>query len=106
MRKFWKILLLGCLAFPMVTSYGQDIWPQQTADPVAATEPAATPDPLATEEDPPNECLPSPDPDTQPDPYCPLDGGLVFLLIAGAAYGVKKYSFGRGQEAVTVDSLR
>lgn len=28
-----------------------------------------------------------------PDPYygdCPIDSGLVFLLIAGAAYGIKK----------------
>ena len=28
-----------------------------------------------------------------PDPFygdCPIDSGLVFLLIAGAAYGIKK----------------
>lgn len=26
-----------------------------------------------------------------PDNPCPIDGGLAFLLAAGAAYGVKKY---------------
>lgn len=54
---------------------------------------------------PPTQCPPSPDPDTQPDPYCPLDGGLVFLLAAGAVYGVKKYGTGREKERPNADNL-
>ncbi len=31
------------------------------------------------------------DPGCDPlDPYCPIDGGIGFLLAAGAAYGLKK----------------
>jgi hypothetical protein len=103
MRNIWKILLLGCLAFFMGTAHGQDLW-QPTSDPAASIEPSAAPDPLATEEDPPTECYPSPDPDTQPDPYCPLDGGLVFLLIAGAGYGIKKYGSKRNHTSGTVNT--
>lgn len=29
-------------------------------------------------------------PDNDPDVPCPIDGGLGFVLIAGAAYGIKK----------------
>ncbi|WP_121357297.1 PID-CTERM protein-sorting domain-containing protein [Flavisolibacter nicotianae] len=57
------------------------------------------------DEPPPTECPPSPDPDTQPDPYCPLDGGLVFLLAAGAVYGVRKYSTGQKKESAGYDTL-
>lgn len=41
-------------------------------------------------------CLPSlvhaqPDPGCDPlDPSCPMDGGVIALLIAGIGYGVKK----------------
>ena len=41
-------------------------------------------------------CLPNitkaqTDPNCDPgDPLCPIDGGLTFLLAAGAAYGIKK----------------
>lgn len=30
------------------------------------------------------------DPCTDPDEYCPIDGGVVALLAAGVGYGIKK----------------
>jgi hypothetical protein len=37
--------------------------------------------------------------DSPPDPSdVPIDGGLAFLLAAGAAYGVKKYREVTGKE--------
>ena len=32
-----------------------------------------------------------PDPCTNPDEYCPIDGGLSALLAIGVGYGIKKY---------------
>jgi len=33
------------------------------------------------------------DDDPGPCPDCPIDGGLVLLLVAGAVYGIWKYRF-------------
>lgn len=34
--------------------------------------------------------LDPPDPCSDPTQYCPIDGGLGFLIAAGIGYGVKK----------------
>jgi hypothetical protein len=43
------------------------------------------------------------DPGCDPDdPYCPMDSGLVVLLVMGAGYGVIKYIvFNKEQEPLT-----
>lgn len=40
------------------------------------------------------------DPGCDPSyPGCPIDGGLIFLLVAGAGYGVKKIKDSRKKDA-------
>ncbi|MEO9145249.1 MAG: hypothetical protein ABI237_06785 [Ginsengibacter sp.] len=36
-----------------------------------------------------------PDPCTDPDLNCPIDGGLSALLVIGVGYGIKKYKDNR-----------
>lgn len=53
-------------------------------------------------------CIPvflqaQPDPNCDPgDPRCPIDGGLVFLLAAGAAYGIKKVRDSRKRDTSAI----
>ncbi len=45
----------------------------------------------------------SSDPGCDPgDPGCPIDGGLIFLLAAGAGYGVKKIKDSRKKDAAAL----
>lgn len=45
-----------------------------------------------------------PDPCTDPFAYCPIDGGLSFLLAAGIGYGIKRVKdAGKKESASTHD---
>lgn len=43
---------------------------------------------------PPNPC-------TDPDDYCPIDGGVVALLVVGVGYGIKKVNDSRKKPIAT-----
>jgi hypothetical protein len=43
------------------------------------------------------------DPGCGPD--CPVDGGLGFLLVAGAGYGVKKYRDAKSKQKIVEQSV-
>ena len=44
--------------------------------------------------DPTNPC-------TDPDDYCPIDGGVVALLVVGVGYGIKKVNDSRKKPIAT-----
>ena len=80
MRNIRKNRLFACLVFLAMVGAGQTAWSQ---DPP-----------------PPTDCPITTDPDQAPDPYCPIDSGLLFLLLTGAGYGIKKFGFNRKNQAI------
>ena len=40
---------------------------------------------------------------TDPDNPCPIDGGLAILLVAGVAYGARRYRDGRKEKGGETD---
>jgi hypothetical protein len=51
----------------------------------------ATSPSVGAQTDPPTDPCEVPQNPDEPPVYCPIDGGLAFLLLAGVGYGVGKY---------------
>lgn len=77
-----RILLFGFFSFCVSVPFNKTNAQFGPSDPFTTP-----PQPLDTDFDPPTDPCNTPQNPDEPPVYCPIDGGLAFLLFIGAGYG-------------------